>query len=255
VSRFRWLLTLCCCALAWTAAAAEPRLDGLETEVFDQRAGRILIGAHRPLSPDSSPDGLRQQLFELSAEGKLELLADDVSSAAYAPDGAVLFVSGDGLFELAKGEPRLITRPVLGDFAVDPLGQRIAVVRPDSEPDSWIELIDRSGRHLATLCEPQGPNAWPLFSPDGSEVYFVSGSTGVYSWFSVRADGERLTQLTNRGLHPGHDVLGPSFVPPPASKPSIRFVDRARIEYDAGDSIWRLELETGKALKLTGARQ
>lgn len=255
MKRLRWLLIPCCCALASAAPAlAESRLAGLETELFEKRVGRALLGAHQPLPPDSSPERLRQSLFELDADGKLELLADEVSSAAYAPDGAVLFVADDGLFEFARGEVRLITRPVLGDFAVDPLGQRLAVVRPDAEPDSWIELIDRDGGHLANLSESSGPNAWPVFSPDGSAVFFLSGRTGVFSWFGVRSDGEGLTQITNHGLAPGPDVLGPDFVPPPASKPSIRFLSLSVVEYDAGDGIWRLDLDSGKGAQVGEVR-
>lgn len=236
------------------AAPTAASLDGLQTEVFGSHGGKTLLGAHPPVAPDTSPEGLPQDLYELSPEGALRPLARGVSFAAYAPDGAVLYVRDGALFELSRGESRLLAQPVLGDFAVDPLGQRIAIARPDSEPDSWLELIDRSGRHLAVLIEPRGPNAWPLFSPGGDTVYFISGSTGVYSWFSVGVDGEGLRQLTNHGLKPGPDVLGAAFVPPPAFKSSIHFIGPALVEYDAGDGLWRLDLATGKAERIGEVR-
>lgn len=237
------------------AAPTAASLEGLQTEVFSKFGDTTLLGAHPPPAPDTSPESLPQDLYELSPDGALRLLARGVSFAAYAPDGAVLYVRDDALYELSHGEPRLVAQPVLGDFAVDPLGQRIAIARPDSEPDSWIELIDRSGRHLAVLTEPSGPNAWPLFSPDGDTVYFISGRTDVYAWFSVGVDGEGLRQLTNHGLRPGPDVLSAAFVPPPAFKSSIRFVGPALVEYDAGDGLWRLDLESGKAERIEEVRR
>jgi hypothetical protein len=235
--------------------AAEPRLEGLEIQVLDQHGDRTLIGAHEPVPPDTSPESLPQRLFERTLGGELRLIAEGVSVAAYAPDGAVLFVQGDGLFEVVDGEAVLITRPVLGDFAIDALGTRLAVARPDLEPDAWIELIDRAGRHIAVLSEPDGTNAWPVFSPDGEVVYFISGRTGVYSWFRVDSLGRELAQVTNRGLEPGPGVLDASFVPPPASKASIRFVGDSRVRYDAGDVDWEVDLLSGEGRPVDGGRR
>jgi TolB protein len=254
--RSLWIDSLLLTALAWAMpAAGQPRLEGLRTEVLDRHAGRGLVVAQRPLPPDVSPGALRQQLFEQAEDGKLVLIAEEVAFAAYAPDGAILFVSGDTLFELDGRQRRPIARPVLPDFAVDPLGQRIAVVRPDAEPETWIELIDRDGGHLAVLSEAEGVNALPCFSPDGASVYFLSGRTGVASWFGVHEDGGRLGQLTNRGLRPGPDVLGRSFVPPPVSRESLRFRSAAIVEYDAGDLTWRVDLESGNGEPIEEVRR
>lgn len=230
-------------------------LDGLEVTVLARRGSSELIAAHPPVPPDCSPEQMTHDLYERDAQGRLRRLARDVTTAAYTPDGAVLYVQGERLMELSAGEAALITAPVIGDIAVDPLGVRIAVVRPDEEPTSWIELIDRAGRHLAVLTEPDGPNAWPVFSPDGDRVFFLSGRSGVYSWFGVGADGRGLAQLTNVGLEPGPDTVGERFVPPPASRDRLRFLDRATVEYDDGEVLWRVDLETGRASAADGRQR
>jgi len=236
-------------------SALDAQLMGLELDHFDRLDGRTLFGAHQPLLPDSSPDELLQELFERDASGKLTLIASGVVFAAYAPDGAVLYVQNERLLEVKVGgseEPKLIAQPVLGDFTIDSSGKRLAVARPDTDMDSWIELIDRSGRHLAVVTEPDGANAWPQFSEDGESVYFMSSRTGVYSLFSFREGGGEVRQVTNRGLEPGADVLGPRFVPPPAVRSSIRKIDRKTISYSDSEATWQVDMETGAARSSDG---
>jgi len=242
-------------AVGADAADAAPGLEGMQVEIFDRLGDRTLLGAHPPVPADCSPESLPQDLYERGRDGRLTLLARGVLTAAYAPDGAVLFVQGEQLLELGEGEPRLVTAPVLADFAIEPLGRHLAVVRPDAEPGSWIELVDRDGRHLAVLSEPEGPDHWPLFAPDGSAVYFVSGRTGVWSWFAVDLDGGAPRQITNRGLAPGPDTLGPAFVPPPAARDSIRLLDAVTVEYDGGEGLWRVELRSGRVLAAPEGRR
>lgn len=77
----------------------------------------------------------------------------------------------------------------------------------------------------------------PVFSPDGRELAFVSGVTGVASvWLLDLQTGAR-RQLTNRGLKPGAG-LAASFVPPPVRVGSTLWTDGGLLIWDAGDSVW-----------------
>ena len=222
------------------AADAEQRV------LFDERDGRVLEGVVRAWT-DSSPPRTAFTLFERSPSGSRKL-AEGVGAAAFAPDGAVLYVQGESLVELDSEGPRVVAERVAPDFALDRSGEALAIVRlGERGGGTSLDVLPREGGEAKRLVEPEGYNGTPVFSPDGKLVVFSSTRTGVASIFAVRRDGTGLRQVTNRGLEAGRGGLGPDFVPPIESRRGLRFVDGATLEYRGAGGLWRLDLESGRA--------
>jgi hypothetical protein len=222
------------------------------TVVFDEREGRELVGV-RTMIPETTPPAAGWRLSERTA-GSETRIAERVGDARYAPDGAILYVQEDALFERKGGETRLLTRPVVPDFALDPAGRRIAVVRR-GESGTAIELLERDGTFDRELAPARGWNGLPLFTSDGEALVFLSSRTGVASFFRIDVNGERSTQLTNQTVRQAPEGFGPDFVPPANSRRGMRWVEGPILEFDAGGGeLWHLDVSSGAARRIGGAR-
>lgn len=138
-----------------------------------------------------------------------------------SPDGwAVAYVREGGELAIAVGDapPRHV------DDAVDPrvgFGGEVLYYAKEGlagETDLWRVRLDGSAPERVT--EWVGSEDRPVVSPDGARLAFVSGRSGVASWWVVRVDGalpvSEGTQLTNRALGPRRPGLAPTgFEPPP----------------------------------------
>lgn len=102
--------------------------------------------------------------------------------------------------------------------AFSPDGERVAYA---GLPSSWVpgslfehanlRVLDRVSGQTQELTQDYD-DAEPIWSPDGTQLYFVSGRTQLASlWSYAFADGT-LRQVTNLGM----TRVGPDFVPPPA---------------------------------------
>ncbi len=90
------------------------------------------------------------------------------------------------------------------------------------ETDLW--MVALNGGVPVQITDWRGSEDRPVVAPDGSQVAFVSGYTGVASWYvlDLPSDGlvvpmERARQLTNLNLgprRPGFARAG--FTPPPS---------------------------------------
>lgn len=156
----------------------------------------------------------------------LVLLTLAACSRGEAPLGAPMDRHPGGRTELAAGAlvveegGRLLLRGADGearalDLGVDP---RVAVAPDGSfavyakrafmdETDLW--LVDLPGGSTARLTDWRGSEDRPVVSPDGARLAFISGYTGVGSWWvaDVPATGlllsmEAARQLTNTDLGP-----------------------------------------------------
>ncbi|MGI5862696.1 MAG: TolB family protein [Myxococcales bacterium] len=233
------------------ATAPAAAVEAVQRVTFDERDGRVLEGVVRAFA-DSSPPRTAFTLLERSPSGSRKL-AEGVGAAAYAPDGAILYVQGESLIELDLEGPRVVAEKVAPDFALDPSGETLAVVRL-GEPGGGtaIDLLSRKSGEAKRLVGPDGLNGTPVFSPDGDRIAFSSTRTGVASVFVVRRDGAGLRQVTNKGIKAGRGVLGPDFIPPIESRRGLRFVDGSVLEYRGADGLWRVNLESGRARPAEG---
>lgn len=125
------------------------------------------------------------------------------AGALVVEDGGRLTVQG------ADGDVREVDAGVDARIAVAPDGSFAVYAKRAfmDETDLW--RVDLPGGATARLTDWRGSEDRPVISPDGARVAFISGYTGVGSWFvaDVPAVGQPLAleaarQLTNTELGP-----------------------------------------------------
>jgi len=130
---------------------------------------------------------------------------------SFAPDGGrVVFVSDrTGTFEIYEldfaGELQQLTGG-LGDlFApeISPDGEVIMFTNSADPSASSIWLMDRDGSKPRQISILPGEGAWdPVWSPDGSQILFASGSQERPQLYIMNSDGSDVRQITDMdGLH------------------------------------------------------
>jgi WD40 repeat protein len=141
-------------------------LDGIQSPAFSPDGKRIaFVGL----------DGGRSDLFVCDIDGKnLDRLTDDRFTdrdPQWSPDGKTIAFTSD------RGEETDFDRLVFGDYK--------------------ITLFDLGTRAISTLPNQAGKNIAPQWSPDGSEIVFVSDRTGVSNVYSIEIASGDVYQLTN----------------------------------------------------------
>jgi Tol biopolymer transport system component len=132
------------------------------------------------------------------------------------PEGAVVFASdASGTFEIysvVDGGPPTSLTAGLGSAvepAVSPDGTQIAFARynPDDQGNLMIYVMNADGSDPRPVMEEQPKLNWrPTWSPDGSQLLFVSNRDGPNDMniYRVNVDGSELTNMTESP--PGHDI-------------------------------------------------
>jgi dipeptidyl aminopeptidase/acylaminoacyl peptidase len=163
----------------------------------------------RDLTPDAAAalDGYDDTSFDLSDDGSLI-----VSTWIRDTDG------GDQRIDLvtidpATGDRRVLAREEQAEFlapAISPAGDRVVAVRmsvatTDTAPDQTLWLIDVATGDGVDLTPDLDlwPNA-PMWSPDGSAVFFTADEGGLTPVWRVEATGDRqgsVTRLTVDGCY------------------------------------------------------
>ena len=200
------------------------------------------------LSPDwrwvaaTQRDGLESALtiqrLDGSGEGTTGLATSGVRPA-WSPDSRrVAFVTPDHMLVTVSVDGSDLVRLARGgfDFAWSPDGERIAFVG-----GRGIHVVDADGEHEKVVGRGPGLDVQPKWSPDGSKIAFVTqlragGSSGIGI---VGSDG------SGRRTYPG---------PGATSRDSFTWSRNGRaILYvrNVDEGIFRLELDTGRTLRLT----
>ena len=170
--------------------------------------------------------------------------------------GATLVLADGTLVLETPGARQTLAHDVVGPPAVSADGDRVAYARQVGQAAlSSIAVIDGRGVD-GSWSEPRtlvGHADRPALSPDGGQVAFVSGSSGIASVWLVPFEGGEPVQLTNRDLRspavspdaldgpvhpPGQPPAG--FVPPPHTGPP-RF-EGDRLVWDAPDGAHGVDL-------------
>lgn len=124
----------------------------------------------------------------------------------------------------AGGEPILLDQHVDARVAVSADEQWLVYARQGTTPDTDLWRVALPGGSPQQLTAWRGSEDRPVLSPDGQRLAFVSGHTGIASWWLVDLDGalpvpvERARQLSNLGVEdqprsPGQPPAG--WVPVP----------------------------------------
>jgi serine/threonine-protein kinase len=139
-------------------------------------------------------DGVRTGLYGAAHWG----VADD-GPLVYLPgpaaeDGSLVWVNRDGSVELLP-----LPTEAYGTFRLSPDGSQLAAEIQDGSHDIWIFDLQGLSRRRMTL---DGDNGFPLWSPDGRWVAFVSNRSGQWNLYRRPANGsgnaERLTRSSER---------------------------------------------------------
>jgi tricorn protease len=175
-----------------------------------------------------------------SADGRTIYFTSNANNIGY--DGDIMQVPVDG------GTPvRAVTETFVNamEAAPSPDGHTIAYVRNGfvqwwrrghSHMDEDEIVLDRLDTHrYETVTTGTAKDRWPMWSPDGHTLYFVSDRSGNDELWAD--DGGRFRQLT--GLH-GETVLWPTI-----SR------DGKLIAFEHGMALWTYDLETGATRKLS----
>ena len=144
----------------------------------DGSGGRRLTGdnnrAHN--APNLSPDG-RSMVYLSVVEGVYQVFEMNLESGDF---WQLTFEAGN------KSSP-----------AISPDGRRILFSRViDGHESVWV--MDRNGDNPSLLYGSLSGAGWdPVWSPDGSQVLFLSERSGRPELYTVGADGSDLRQITN----------------------------------------------------------
>jgi TolB protein len=139
-----------------------------------QRLTRDSNRAHN--APNLSPDG-RSMVYLSVVEGVYQIFEMDLESG---DAWQITYESGN------KSAP-----------AISPDGRRILFSRViDGHESVWV--MDRTGDNQTLLFGSPGGAGWdPVWSPDGSQILFLSERSGRPELYSMRADASDLRQITN----------------------------------------------------------
>jgi hypothetical protein len=161
--------------------------------------------------------------------GRLEVLSDPVTivehvmmkttgAANYAVSrpGTLVYVPGEVAGAMGVGgelrslvwvdrkghEDRINLPPrTYGPARLSPNGTRMAVgILDKGNTEIWIG--DRMGKALRRLTFASGMNGFPLWTPDGRRIIFMSDRTGVLNLYSQAADGTGTVERISAGTAP-----------------------------------------------------
>ncbi|HUK17045.1 MAG TPA: S41 family peptidase [Bryobacteraceae bacterium] len=195
---------------------------GLKRLTFDDRMDQLDAwsrdGKWIYFSSGAHDVGGKNDLYRVSAEGgtPMPVSADRFTNefqAAPAPDGATLAFAARG-----NGDQQWWRH---GHSHLD---ESEIWLRKEGSPAAYERLVDLNGR-----------NVWPMWMPDGKQLYFMSDRGGAQNIWSV-SPGARPKQVTK--FNDGR-VLWPSIG-----------YDGKAVVFEREFKIWQLETRTGEAFPL-----
>ena len=201
-----------------------------------------------PDTPNASQGPSHGPLFIKHPDGRIQQLADDIIYSTISPSGNVFFSGYDlKLYTInSTGKVEHIADNVSADFAFDKAGKRIVVSHPTDFIDSTLDIISADGKQIQHVL-PEGNYFAPTFTPDGNQILFASGDSGIVSWYIVNVDGSNKRQLTNIGMETGN--MTDDFVPVISTPENSGFIDDTHYKYMEGEDTWILDITTGKAIR------
>jgi TolB protein len=182
-----------------------------------------------------------QQLSEYSIYG----------TPIFSPDGSkILFRSSRGVYSInvdGTDEQRLL-QPSSNGVSWSPDGSKIAVSYSSisiSGSSYEIYIMNADGSELHQLTYDSTRNTSPIWSPDGSNIAFVSERDGTEEIYSINPDGTNYKQLTNV---PGYVFRTPVWSP---DGTMIAFTEAETPDGGSKIDIWVVKSDGTEQTKLT----
>ncbi len=154
---------------------------------------------------------------------------------------------GGDLRLVGPGAPSgVVDRGVSAELAVSPDGRWLVYARRTvGESTDLARVPLPAGAPVEAITDWDGSEDRPVFSPDGGQLAFVSGRTGIASLYRMPwpPGAGAAVQWTNVGLEDVPRVPGqppPGFIPPPAA--GVRWADDGRLHFEAEGRTWAVAL-------------
>jgi hypothetical protein len=178
--------------------------------------GRYLV--HGQSAPWRTVYGYNDIYVRERSTGKSRRLTTGLRAKdpAVSPDGSkVAFVTNElgttslALIPFDGGKHRMLLKSASGDQISTPRwspdGQRLVFSRWREGGHRDIQLLDLASGRVRAITADRAIDLDPVFSPDGTKIYFSSDRTGIYNVFVHELASRELQQVTN--------VLGGAFTP------------------------------------------
>lgn len=92
-------------------------------------------------------------------------------------------------------------RRLLGPFTISPDGRHVAVAISDGQFDIW--SLDLDSRGLSRVTFGAGSETFPVWSPDGTRLYYSTNTGGVTRTVAKAVDGsDAVTEITTHAFFP-----------------------------------------------------
>lgn len=99
--------------------------------------------------------------------------------------------------------PTNLPEPTRALVDLEDRGEGKIAYTSDQDGNAEIYIMNPDGNNPIRLTDNPAYDAWPTWSPDGSQIAFMSDRTGNPDIFVMTADGTNLRQLTD---HPANDI-------------------------------------------------
>lgn len=187
----------------------------------------------RDWEPSWSPDGKKivfrsdQAAPEVATRPLFDFFEGDLFVMDADGSNVVQLTSGDGFEIMPSWSPNGewiafgdVTRDAVGLIRADgsdrallpvstygayhpewsPDGTKIVYARMHSGDADDIAVIDLETKKVRNLTHDEAVDRWPVWSPDGRYIAFVSNRDGAWALYRMRPDGSDLTRLVNIDL-------------------------------------------------------
>lgn len=218
--------------------------------IFDLNETTLLIGKNADYGPAESDKRATYDLWLTDISTKAEIrvktqerviqasLSPVDKRIAYITEGYTLWVT-----DLAGKHSVKLYEGVVSGGAWSPDGSKLAfAVENPSEmiPNSDIFVAEtKENGVVIQLTTHISDDDIPVWSPDGTQILFVSGRTGVASLWMV--DGSNLTQVTNKGIIGGQGKPPAGFIPVPVFDKALVWPEQGKLYLHSGDELWLLQ--------------